>query len=402
MLQYSWREQRLVLAVCFFAALLEGYDLQSAGLAGPGMAADFKLDRLQLGWVFSSNTLGLFIGAMVGGRLSDRLGRRSGLASALATFGIFSIASAFTGGFADLTVMRFFTGVGLGGALPNLIALVAAVSVPQVRAGRVAMIAAGMPLGGSMAALLTQWLERGEWRVIFVVGGVLPLLLAMLALRWLRAEPLYARQQVDNETGGFAHALFGERRTGLTVALWISSFCTLLVLYLMLNWLPTLMLARGGDKGNVLWAVFGFSVAGAVGALAFGYIIARRARTVVLLAAHAGLGISLLALAIVQDAAIIIAASFTGFFVTGIQFVLYGLSADCYPSELRGTGTGASVAVGRLGGIVGPLLAGVMMSVGTEVSSLLTSLLPLVAVAALTTTMLTLRKPADAISRRVA
>lgn len=393
---YSWREQRLALAICFLAALLEGYDLQSAGLAGPGMAADFKLDRLQLGWVFSSNTLGLFLGAMVGGRLSDRLGRRAGLASALATFGIFSIASAFTRGFPDLTVMRFFTGVGLGGALPNLIALVAGVSAPQVRAGRVAMIAAGMPLGGSMAALLTQWLERGEWRLIFLVGGVFPLLLAMLTLRLLRDGPFNAREPVYDDARSFMHALFGERRAGLTIALWISSFCTLLVLYLMLNWLPILMLARGGEKSNVLWAVFGFSVAGAVGALAFGYIIARQARTIALLAAHAGLGISLLALAVSQSAAVIIAASLTGFFVTGIQFVLYGLAADCYPSELRGTGAGASVAVGRLGGIVGPLLAGLMMSVGTEVSSLLRSLLPLVAISALTTMMLTLRKPTNA------
>ena len=387
--RYTWREQRPALIVGFLAAVLEGYDLQSAGLAGPGMAAEFALSRWQLGEIFSSSTLGLFVGALAGGRLSDSVGRKTGLVCALVTFGCFSMASALAGDFTMLAMMRFLTGVGLGGALPNLIALVAAVSAPHIRAGRVAMIAAGMPLGGSLAAFLSRWLSMADWRVIFVVGGVAPCLLAIAALRWLYEGPREGGGASARKDTSFVQALFAGRRSVATLALWASSFCTLLVLYLMLNWLPTLMLERVGDRNAAPWAVFGFSLAGAFGGLVFGYTLRLRARTTALLIAHAGLGGSLLALSFAPEPAVVVAASLTGFFVTGIQFVLYGLAADCYPAALRGTGTGAAVAMGRLGAIAGPLLAGGALSAGADLGSLLTCLLPVLAVSAAATVVLT-------------
>ena len=384
------RSHARVWALCFFASLIEGYDLQSAGLAAPTLVAEQELSRLQLGWVFSGNTMGLFGGALIGGTLSDRVGRRAVLAGSLLAFGIFSIGSGLSSGFTDLTLMRFLTGLGLGAAFPNLISMIAEAGRPQGRAGRVTVVTAGMPLGGAAAALLVRFVEAFDWRAIFHVGGVAPILLAILV--WTLLPPMDAKAVTEAaKRSGIILALFGEDRAIRTLALWFASFCTLLMLYLLLNWLPMLMTAQGLDKGSVGWAAFGFSTAGVCGAVLFGLLIARRFGTGTLLCGFALLAVSLAALAAASGTTAIFAASATGFFVVGVQFALYGLSADCYPEAVRGTGTGAAVAAGRLGAIAGPMLAGVLLATGMAVPQLLLALIPLSLLAAVATVILRVR-----------
>lgn len=171
------------LGLCFIVALLEGLDLQSIGVAAPRMAREFGLSVGQMGLAFSAGTFGLLPGAMLGGRLADRIGRKRVLILATALFGVFSIATAQVWDFASLLVIRVATGIGLGGAMPNLIALCAEAVPPRLRNTAVSVMYCGIPFGGAIAAVVGL-LSAGDtgWRHIFYVGGFGPLLVVPLLL----------------------------------------------------------------------------------------------------------------------------------------------------------------------------------------------------------------------------
>ena len=140
------------LTLAFLAAVIEGFDLQAAGVAVPKLAPAFGLTPQQIGLFFSAATFGLIFGALAGGRIADAWGRRTGLVIALVAFGVFSIATAYTTTFEQLVVMRFLTGVGLGGALPNLVNIAAESTDPANRGKAVSIMYAGIPLGGAIAS----------------------------------------------------------------------------------------------------------------------------------------------------------------------------------------------------------------------------------------------------------
>ncbi|WP_198292999.1 MFS transporter [Methylobacterium sp. WSM2598] len=176
------------LGLCCLVAAIEGFDLQSAGVAAPRLVAAFGLAPSQLGLFFSASTLGLLVGAAFGGRISDRLGRKRTLLAAVAVFGLMSILTGLAARFDQLVAARLLTGVGLGGALPNLIALVAETASPAYRGRAVAALYAGLPVGGVLASLATLVdTDPGNWSGIFVLGGVAPLAVIPLLAAWLPA-----------------------------------------------------------------------------------------------------------------------------------------------------------------------------------------------------------------------
>src|SRR5579862_7068239 len=177
----------VTILLCLMVATFEGIDLQAAGLAVPQVKAEFALVATQLGYFTAASSVGLLFGSLGGGRISDKVGRRSTLTVALAIFGLFSIATAQASGFYTLVAARFFTGVGLGAALPNLVALANENSRAEWKARAVAVMYAGFPLGGALASAIMSWVAAkdsainhllaglgvaaGDWRTIFYVGG---------------------------------------------------------------------------------------------------------------------------------------------------------------------------------------------------------------------------------------
>ena len=138
----------LTIGLCFLVALMEGLDLQAAGIAAGGIAQAFALDKMQMGWIFSAGILGLLPGALVGGMLADRYGRKRILIGSVALFGLFSLATAIAWDFPSLVFARLMTGVGLGAALPNLIALTSEAAGPRFRGTAVSLMYCGVPIGG--------------------------------------------------------------------------------------------------------------------------------------------------------------------------------------------------------------------------------------------------------------
>src|SRR5690606_3893608 len=170
----------MTLALCCSVSVFEGFDLQAAGVVAPKVAAVFGLGPKELGWFFSAATFGLMLGAAIGGRLSDRWGRKAVLVASVAAFGAMSVATAYSWNVESLLAARFLTGVGLGGALPNLLALVTENAPANRRHFVVGAMYAGLPTGGALAALTSAvGVEPESWKNVFLVGGFAPLLLTV-------------------------------------------------------------------------------------------------------------------------------------------------------------------------------------------------------------------------------
>jgi AAHS family 3-hydroxyphenylpropionic acid transporter len=328
--------------------------------------------------------------------LADRVGRRPVFIGAVVTFGIFTLLTTLSSTFATLLAARFFAGLGFGAALPNMMAVAAEISQPHKRASTAAAMFCGMPLGGGTSALLTQLVPDLDWRALFVVGGVFPLLLAP-ALYLLMPETLQRSVSAVQERVSIVRALFGEGRAPATLLLWLAFLPTLVILYLILNWLPTLVVAKGISRALAPQAALAFNFASVAGALFFGRLVDRLDARWPLTIAYIGLIGALFALSRSQAlTAMIILSGAAGFFLLGANYALYGVAAMYYPAVIRGTGSGASVAVGRIGSIIGPLLAGALLGSGESASGVVAYLMPVAAIAGAAVFALSFcRRPTD-------
>ncbi|HEV8362421.1 MAG TPA: 3-(3-hydroxy-phenyl)propionate transporter MhpT [Gemmatimonadaceae bacterium] len=399
------RSLSITIALCFAAALFDGLDIVAPGLVAPQLVSDFTLSPVQMGRLFSSSTVGLLLGALYGGWLADRIGRKRVLIASMITFGLMSLVTAFATTTPVLFIGRVLTGLGLGGALPNLIALSAEAGPPERRTTLVTLMYSGVPLGGAIGGAITLWGGAADnWRILFYVGGIAPLLLAAALTFFLPESRLYQRAKSarvaateSQPSGRFLSVLFGRSVARTTVLLWIAFFCTLLVLYLLVNWLPLLFVNAGYSRPDAAVATIVFNVGGGLGAIALGTMLDRGRKHVVMLASFIGMALSLLALLLAfrsQGVALSIAAAAAfavGIFVIGTQLALYGIAPNYYATAVRGTGVGAAVAAGRVGSIVGPLVAGSLLGAGGNAASVLTALLPVVAVAAIAALLLLYR-----------
>ena len=379
----------IAIGLCLLAAMLEGFDIASMGVAAPKLVPDLGLSPAEAGTAFSASPLGLFVGALMAGPFADRLGRKPVLLASVVIYGLFSLATAWAQNLDVLLVIRFLCGVGLGGAMPMLLAMSSELAGEKRKALTVGLVTAGMPLGGALVSLLARTdAAQADWRLIFLVGGAAPLVLAVLLMLFL--PETRAKSADDVLTGDSLHALFGRERLATTASLWISFAAIGLVLHLLLNWLPTLLGARGMAGPDIGGVMILFNVGGALGGLTAGWAIDRMGAKrpflmiftllMAVLFAMAGLsGVS--ALALLGFAA--------GFLIMAGQFGLYALAPQHYGEKVRGVGVGAAVSSGRLGSVFGPLVGGALLSLGATSGDVVMSTVPIVAVGGLAALALT-------------
>jgi AAHS family 3-hydroxyphenylpropionic acid transporter len=384
---------------CLLAVFCEGIDLQAAGVAAGGIIPEFKPSPGQLGNFFSASTLGLFLGALIGGRLSDSIGRKRVVVTSIAVFGLFSLLTPLAWDMQSLFWARLLTGLGLGGALPNLIALVNESSAPRRRSANVALAYSGAPFGGAVASLISMSIEPTHWRWIFIAGGVAPLIIAPIMLAKLRESPAFERMHdalalagspdgrtAENPRPGSFFAIFSAGRAIPTLLLWVSFFLGLLMLYLLLSWLPTLLVGNGMTKPQAAAAQIAFNVGGGLAALLMGRVLEGRLRRAGVVATFLALPalILLLSRAPPQVGLTVLIVFALGCAVLAAQAFLYAVAPACYPTSIRGVGVGAAVAFGRIGSIAGPKLAGLLKAAGHSYSQLLTDLLPVAVIGSVT------------------
>ena len=381
---------RATIVFCVLTAFCEGIDLQAAGVAAAGIGAEFKPMSDQFGTFFSASTLGLFFGALIGGRLADSIGRKKVLVASVALFGVFSLLTSFAWSIDSLVITRALTGLGLGGALPMMLALVAETGPLTQQAGRVAMVYAMTPIGGAVVSLLSMLVAATQWRTMFVVGGVVPLILAPVmafalpesrAFQRIHAAPSGSLAEAAGmpKSGSFM-AIFSGGRALRTTFLWTSFFFGLLLLYLLLNWLPTLLTSDGLTRAEAAGAQIGFNIGGALAAILIGYLLNGRLKNWAVVVTFVSLPILLVILAKspAQLAVICTTVFLLGCAVIAAQAFLYAMAPAAYPTSIRGVGVGAAVAMGRIGSIAGPKLGGMLKAAGHSPSQLLMDLLPIV------------------------
>ena len=374
----------LTVILCCLVGILEGFDLLAAGVAGPRLAPLFGLGPVLLGFFFSSCSFGIMIGGVIGGRLSDYFGRKSILLTSIALFGAMSIFNGLSGGVSSLLVTRFLTGVGLGGALANLIALVAENTKQERRGFAVATLYASFPVGGAVASLMTFLNNSPEgWRMLFFVGGSAPLAVIPL-LYWFLPDSRRLQPSANIARPAISTALFEQGRGSITLLLWTAFLLGLSILHLMLNWLPSLLVARGISRADSSLVQMVFTISGAIGSLLVGYILDRSSKALIVILVFL-LGIASILLLAMAPATLkmsILAGAAVGLTIMSSQMILYGLAPECYPTLVRGTGVGAAIAAGRFGSIIGPLFPTVLLEAGLGNRQILLALLPLFACSA--------------------
>jgi MFS transporter, AAHS family, 3-hydroxyphenylpropionic acid transporter len=347
-------------ALCFAAALFEGLDIQSMGVAAPKVAAAFHLDPRVTSFVLSASTFGLMLGAAAGGWLSDRLGRKPVLIASMIALGVFSLVTTVAGTVQGLLLIRVLAGIGLGGAFPTLIALVSETTAAKSRVTALALMYCGLPLGGIVAGLVAR--QAPDWHDIFYVGGFGPLAVALLLAGFLPSRRVANRSGSSQGSRAPISWIFGPR-TRTTLLLWISYFFTLFVVYLLLNWLPSLVIRAGYAHAQAATASITLNLGAVIGSLILGYVSDRSRSMAVPAVTYVGMIASLCALTSLH-AGLFPAAFAAGFFVVGGQLVLYALAPTLYPPAVSGTGVGAAVAAGRIGSIAGPLVGGALLDAG--------------------------------------
>jgi len=381
-----------LLLTCAAVLFLDGFDTQAMGYVAPALAKEWGLSKAALGPVFSAGLFGLMIGALVFGPLADRVGRKTIIILSTLAFGIGALATAAVQDVTTLLAIRFLTGLGLGGAMPNAIAMTSEFN-PQRRRATMVMImfcgfSVGAALGGMLAAgLIPYW----GWRSVFIVGGIAPLIMVpVLALklpesvRFLalhgnvpaRVAELLGRispktafasdaRFVINEThlaGLPVTHLFREGRTATTLLLWVVFFMSLLDLYFLSNWLPTVLNDLGASVSEAVAIGSMLQVGGVVGTFALGSLIDRfsfRALALVYFGAVFAVG----AIGQLSHSAVLVTIAIfaAGFCIVGGQIAANALAAAFYPTSVKATGVGWALGIGRIGSIVGPVVGGVLL-----------------------------------------
>ena len=367
--------------VFLLSALSEGFDVQAAGVAATGINRELHATPSDLGLFFSAAGAGLLIGSLVGGRIADRVGRKLVLITSISAFGAFSLLTAFAPTMSLLTGARFLTGIGLGGALPNLIALAADISVRSVRNRTIGVAYVGMPIGGSLASVLAFLLPLESWRHVFLVGGLAPMLIVPALVAFLPGghSPSTTALKARAHGRGMFQELLGPDRVLKPLLLWLSFCLTVLTLHLMLNWLPLLLTGRGLSKNAAMAAQAGFNCGGALLALCQAALLDTQWRWISILVCIAALPVLLFCAAVSPAWPLTfgVLAMLLGGAIIAQQIIVYASGSACYPIEVRGTGVGAAVAAGRVGSLVGPLFGAALIASGHTAVQVLLGVLPL-------------------------
>ena len=386
------RYQTLIITVCVAVMVLDGFDTQSISFAAPAVAAAWHVSPSGFGFVFGIGLFGGLIGAISSGVVADRIGRKPTLVLSVLLFGAASLTTPLADSMTSLSVIRFITGLGVGGALPGAIAIAAEYAPQRARATVAAITFCGIPLGSVLGSVLASHLiPRHGWGSIFVVGGVIPLLLVPLIIAFvpesirflaLRQDDaaiakLLARMGIDDEHAAQVRtkaadvpqrtpvwSLFTEGRALGTTLLSVALFLTLLMAFFLVNWLPTLATRAGIGTSAAILAVASLNIGGILGSLMISRLSRHWAPGVMISLFYAlgAVGIAFVGQTGTSGAWLLSTTFVAGFFAIGAQMCTVSLLATYYDTTLRATGVGWAMGCGRVGGIIGPTVGGWMVA----------------------------------------
>ena len=386
--------------LCAAVLFVDGFDVQAITYVAPTITREWGLNRGELWPALTGGLVGIMLGAIFLAPLADRFGRRRVIVYSCVAFGALTLLTLAADSLFSLATLRFLTGLGLGSALPNAIGLASEYAPHKRRALVVMFVGSGVSLGAIGAGMAaTHLVEPFGWRAVFVVGGILPLLLAVLLAGWLpesirfaalvpsrRAEAKRLLRGINPELGDDVEIvsrgseagkatvgdLFADNRGVATLCLWVTFFMSLLNVYLAINWLPTSLEASGYTRTQASGMTTIYHVGGVVGTYAFGLLMDRLGahRMVLVALVLAAVGFSTFATATdMQQWTTTAILALAGVGVIGAQVGANALASMTYPVAIRATGLGWALGVGRVGSIVGPTVVGLMLASAADARS---------------------------------
>lgn len=397
--------QLLVLTFTFITLVMDGFDIQAIAFAGPALIETWGISRSALGPVLAAGLVGMAIGAAGIGSLGDRRGRKTALIASCLLMGAGSIASAFASGPVELAACRLLTGIGLGGAMPNSTALMYEFAPRAWRQLATSIALIGVPLGGLLGAALARWMipEYG-WQSLFVVGGIIPVLLAAGMWFLLAESPRYLsgksprygelasllnrvaraqRYHPDSRFigGGAAEsgksaisAIFAREYRRDTLTLWVIFFTNVFSVYIFFNWLPTVLSSANLDFRLAVTGSLFFNLGGVVGTIASSLVMRRLGSRKVLIAVGAAAVVFVTSIALNHVfspgntsndvSSLMWSMAAAGACMNALQIGMFSVAANAYPTFCRSTGVGWSLAVARLGGIVSSFAGSAFFALG--------------------------------------
>ena len=375
---------------CLFIVLFDGYDLAINGVTLPLLMQEWGMSAVQAGMLASTALAGMMFGAMFFGMLADKIGRKNVILICVALFSGFTFLGGFSSNPTQFGVLRFIAGLGIGGVLPNLVALTSEYAPEKLRSTLVTGMFSGYAMGGIMAALFGAWFTPNfGWQIMFWIAGV-PLLLLPLIWKFLPeslaflvkqqkidkakaiVQKLSPEDQVTSQTvlvfneskvpAASISALFQEGRATGTLLFWLAFFMCLLMLYALGSWLPKLMMAAGYSLGSSLMFLLALNI-GAVIGTAGGGVLADRFHIKPVIISMLSVGVlALIGLGFNSPQPVIyLLVSLAGAASVGCSILLYSYVAQFYPLAVRSTGLGWASGIGRMGAIVGPIVIGYLL-----------------------------------------
>lgn len=388
---------------CLLAMMSDGFDLLNASIAGPALIKEWGVNRAALGPVFSASLVGFFVGAPFFGYVGDRYGRRIAIISSLLFIGVTTFACAWATDIPQLLWLRFFSGLGLGGVIPNVIALNAEFSPKRLRATMLVVMSVGISLGGSIPGLVGATLmPTYGWPIIFIIGGVIPFVVGLCLLFILPESIKFLTLRGNNPTRvvallrhidptliatpqtrfvletdegsagvkGSPSALFRNGWAPITILAWLVFIANLASNNLLNAWLP--MIVQAGGHGAVQGSYAGslYQLGGSAGGIVIGILIDRFGlRVLVPIFALAVPVVAFTGTPGLAGSTLLLMAFFSGCVVTGMQNGLNAGAGLIYPTALRSNGVGYCLGIGRFGSVGGPLLGSLLISMKLPMES---------------------------------
>ena len=375
---------------CVFVVIFDGYDLAINGVALPLLMQEWNMTAVQAGMLASTALAGMMFGAMLFGMLADKIRRKNVILICVTLFSGFTFWGGFASGPTEFGILRFIAGLGIGGVLPNLVALTSEYAPQKMRSTLVTTMFSGYAVGGIMAALLGAWFTPSfGWEIMFYIAGIPLLILPILYLYLPESLTFLVKKQQNEKASKIVQqispeqnvtastqfvlnevhapdasiaALFKQGRSISTLLFWCCFFMCLLMVYALGSWLPKLMMAAGYSLGNSLMFLMAMNIGAVVGTIGGGILADRFHLKPVIIGMFLLGAVSLVGLGFNSPQAVIyLLVAAAGASAIGSSILLYSFVAQYYPLAIRSTGIGCASAVGRIGAIVGPIIIGFLL-----------------------------------------